>query len=41
MLFGFIIDFLCKFVLIGLAVVVVGFVLAVAILMIGEKMKWW
>ena len=41
MLFGFLIDFICKFVLWFLAVVVIGFFLSCVILIIGEKMKWW
>ena len=40
-IFGLIIDFICRLLLIGLGVVVVGFILTVIVLMIGEKRKWW
>ena len=41
MLFGYLIDYFCKILLIGLAVGVIGFFAACVILMVGEKMKWW
>ena len=41
MIFGLIIDFICRLLLIGLGVVVVGFIVTVIVLMIGEKRKWW
>ncbi len=41
MLFGLLIDFICRLILVALAVGVVFFVIVMAVLMIGEKMNWW
>lgn len=41
MLMGYLIDGLCRIILAGLAVVAVGLVISFAIIVIGEKMKWW
>jgi len=41
MLFGLLIDYICRITLIGLAVIVVGFIVSVIILSIGEKRNWW
>ena len=41
MLFGYLIDFFCKMVLVVLAVLAIGFFASCIILIIGEKMKWW
>ena len=41
MLFGYLIDYICRIILVGLAVVIVCFVISCIILMIGEKRKWW
>ena len=41
MLFGMIIDFFCKIVLVCLAVIAVACVIAAVVLMIGEIRDWW
>lgn len=41
MLFGLIIDYFCRILLTGLAVGVAAFVVSCAVILIGEKMKWW
>ena len=40
-IFGLIIDFICRLFLVGLAIVVYGFVITIIVLAIGEKNNWW
>lgn len=41
MLIGYLIDGFCRMILYVLAMGVIGFFVTIAVIMIGEKMKWW
>ena len=41
MLFEWLIDGLCRMILIALAVGITAFFVSVIVILIGEKMKWW
>ena len=41
MLFEYLIDFICKIVLVGLAAGTIGFFVSCVVLIIGEKAGWW
>ena len=41
MFFEWLIDGLCRMILAGLAIGITAFFVSVAVILIGEKMKWW
>ena len=41
MFFEWLIDGVCRMILVCLAVGIAGFFASVAVILIGEKMKWW